>query len=161
MVVYAISVKILQMTKTTKTTPYPAGFIRRLAALTYDSLVITALLFLSTGLVMLVVVVFMDETAITEQNILVENPLYFIWLMLTWFYYYDWCWRRGGQTLGMKAWRLQLVALDGGIISHKNALIRFASGLLGLANLTVLLHVSRGWHDILSHSNVMVIDKSA
>ncbi|MFT5451519.1 MAG: putative RDD family membrane protein YckC [Enterobacterales bacterium] len=142
-------------------TPYPAGFFRRLAALVYDSLVVTAILILTTAIVMIVVAMFMGETAITEQNILVENPLYFSCLVATWFYYYAWCWRTGGQTLGMKAWRLKLVSNDNLTISYKNALIRFSSSLLGLANLGVLLPSQRGWHDRLSHTDIVVIDKNA
>jgi uncharacterized RDD family membrane protein YckC len=141
-------------------TPYPAGFIRRLAALVYDSLVITAILILSTAVVMMFIVIFMGETAITEQKVLVENPLYFAWLLATWFYYYAWCWRTGGQTLGMKAWRLKLVSNDNLIISYKHAFIRFISSFLGLANLGVLFPGKRGWHDRLSHSDIVVIDKN-
>ena len=170
MVVSAISVKILSiidfkkrilMNDASTLTPYSAGLFRRLAALVYDSLVVTAILILTTAIVMTIVVVFMGETAITEQNILIENPLYFFSLLATWFYYYAWCWRTGGQTLGMKAWRLKLVSNDNLTISYKNAFIRFISSLLGLANLGVLLPSKRGWQDRLSHTDIMVIDKHA
>lgn len=35
-------------------------------------------------------------------------------------------WRRGGQTLPMKAWKLRLVSADGGAVSLPRALFRFA-----------------------------------
>jgi uncharacterized RDD family membrane protein YckC len=170
MVVSAISVKILLiidfkkrllMNDASTLTPYPAGFIRRLAALVYDSLVVTAILILTSAIVIMIVVTFMGENAITEQKVLVENPLYFAYLLATWFYYYAWCWRTGGQTLGMKAWRLKLISNDNLIISYKNAFIRFSSSCLGLANLGVLLPNKRGWHDRLSHTEIVVIDKNA
>jgi len=41
-------------------------------------------------------------------------------------------WRRGGQTLGMRPWRLKVVAADGGAIRWKRLWLRFAVGLLSL-----------------------------
>ena len=67
----------------------------------------------------------------------------------------------GAQTLGMKAWRLKLVSNDDLTISYKNAFIRFFSSFLGLANIGVLLPGKRGWHDRLSHTDIVVIDKNA
>ncbi len=140
---------------------YRAGLFRRLAAIVYDSLVVIAILFFASALAMFCVSMALDSTAITEQQILVENPIYFSWLIFCWFYYYAWCWRKGGQTLGMKAWRLKLVSCSGQTISYKNSAIRFFSALLGIANFGVLLPVKRGWHDILSNSNIIVIDKNS
>ena len=92
------------MNNTSTLTPYSAGFIRRFAALIYDSLVVTAILILTTAIVMIIVVMFKGETAITEEKILVENPLYFTSLLATWFYYYAWCWRTnsGYESLAIK-----------------------------------------------------------
>ncbi|HSM09986.1 MAG TPA: RDD family protein [Lysobacter sp.] len=41
-------------------------------------------------------------------------------------------WRRGGQTLGMRAWRLRLVAADGGVLGWRALLVRYAVGTLSL-----------------------------
>jgi uncharacterized RDD family membrane protein YckC len=41
-------------------------------------------------------------------------------------------WRRGGQTLGMRPWRLKLVAADGGMPTWKALWLRYAVGLLAL-----------------------------
>ncbi len=41
-------------------------------------------------------------------------------------------WRRGGQTLGMRPWRLRLVAADGGAVSARAAWLRYAVGTLSL-----------------------------
>jgi len=41
-------------------------------------------------------------------------------------------WRRGGQTLGMRAWRLRLVAADGAIPAWRPLLVRYAVGTLSL-----------------------------
>lgn len=37
-------------------------------------------------------------------------------------------WRRGGQTLGMRPWRLQVTAMDGGPASPRALRIRYAVG---------------------------------
>jgi len=41
-------------------------------------------------------------------------------------------WRRGGQTLGMRPWRLRVVALDGGAPGWGALWLRFAVGTLSL-----------------------------
>ena len=41
-------------------------------------------------------------------------------------------WRRGGQTLGMRPWRLRLVAAGGGVPGWKALWLRYAVGLLSL-----------------------------
>ena len=141
-------------------TLYHAGFLKRLMALIYDSLVVIAILFLASAVVMALVSMILDPEAVTEQKVLVENPFYFSWLIFCWYYYYAWCWRKGGQTLGMKAWRLKLISIDEQPIAYKNTLIRFFSCCFGLANFWVLLPGKRGWHDILSDSNIIVEKKA-
>lgn len=41
-------------------------------------------------------------------------------------------WRRGGQTLGMRPWRLRVVAVDGGAGSWRALWLRYAVGSLSL-----------------------------
>lgn len=41
-------------------------------------------------------------------------------------------WRRGGQTLGMRPWRLRVVAADGGRASRRALLLRYAVGSVSL-----------------------------
>lgn len=140
---------------------YHASLFRRLAALVYDGLIIIAILFLGSAIAMVVVSLIMGAESITQEQILVENPIYFGWLMFCWFYYYSWCWQKSGQTLGMKAWRLKLVSEDDEDVSYSNAMIRFFTAAFGLANFWVLMPGKRGWHDILSHSNVVLLNKKS
>ncbi len=42
-------------------------------------------------------------------------------------------WRRGGQTLAMRAWRLRLVASAGGVPGWRQLCVRYAVGTLSLA----------------------------
>ena len=41
-------------------------------------------------------------------------------------------WRRGGQTLGMRPWRLRVVAADGGAPTWRAALLRYLVGSVSL-----------------------------
>jgi uncharacterized RDD family membrane protein YckC len=45
--------------------------------------------------------------------------------------YFIWFWRRGGQTLAMKTWRLRLVDTRGGALTPRLALARFVLAALG------------------------------
>ena len=62
-------------------------------------------------------------------------------------------WVRGGQTLGMRAWRIRVVRNDGGALTYAQALARFGAGLVALvpAGLglwwSLLDAAKRGWHD--------------
>lgn len=61
----------------------------------------------------------------------------YILLCLTAFYCYFWV--KGGQTIGMRAWRLQLLTHDNQTVTIKQAVIRFYASLAGLGNLWVLV----------------------
>jgi uncharacterized RDD family membrane protein YckC len=139
---------------------YHASCFRRLAALVYDSLIVLAVLLLATALAMLPLGLMMGGEALSEQQILVENPIFFSWLMFSWFYYYTWCWRHGGQTVGMKAWRIKLIPIGEDKMTWKQSAQRFLTGALGLANLWALVGARRGWHDIISNTNVVLIPKA-
>ena len=141
-------------------TLYHAGVFRRLAALVYDSLIVLAVLLFATALAMLPVAMIAGSEAISENQVLVENPIFFSWLIFSWFYYYAWCWRHGGQTVGMKAWRIRVVAAEGENVTWKHCLIRFATAVVGLANLWAFFGDKRGWHDILSKTNVIHMPKN-
>ena len=49
-----------------------------------------------------------------------------VYLLLTFAAYFLWCWLRGGQTLAMRTWRVRVEARDGGPLSPRAALLRFA-----------------------------------
>src|SRR5690606_20412098 len=76
-----------------------------------------------------------------------------------WFYLYFWY--KGGQTLGMRAWRLFLVQQDGAAISFKQAVVRAVTALLGLGNFWLWLRWGKGLalQDQLSNTQVIVLTK--
>jgi uncharacterized RDD family membrane protein YckC len=79
-------------------------FFPRVCALVYDSMLVIALWFLATASLL----PFTDGEAINHDNLFF--PLY----LAAWAYgYVVFSWRFGGRTLGMKAWRMQLIPQTG------------------------------------------------
>lgn len=70
-------------------------------------------------------------------------------------------WHRGGQTLGMRPWRLRVVAADGGRPTRKALLLRYVVGnvsllLAGLGFWWAWFDRDRlTWHDRLSRTRIV------
>lgn len=70
-------------------------------------------------------------------------------------------WRRGGQTLGMRPWRLQVVAAGGGAPTRRQLWLRYAVGTLSLLALGLgfwwsLVDRQRlSWHDRASGTRLL------
>ena len=63
------------------------------------------------------------------------NPLLSLYLLTIACLYFTWPWTHGGQTLGMRSWKVCLVAADGGPVAWRQAALRFFVALLSLAAL--------------------------
>ncbi|HJW46883.1 MAG TPA: RDD family protein [Lysobacter sp.] len=74
-------------------------------------------------------------------------------------------WRRGGQTLGMRPWRLRLIARDGGVPSWGSLWRRYAIGSLSLLLVGLgfwWAWFDRGrlaWHDRASNTRLVRLPK--
>ena len=128
---------------------------RRIAAIIYDAFAVLALLFFCT----LPIVI-----ALQGQAIAAENPFYFGYLLVCAYFYFGISWTRGGQTLGMRAWKIKVVksiASTDTDLSALDALKRFVfAGLswlcLGLGFLSALTNKDRlTWHDKLSRTRLV------
>ena len=115
-----------------------AGLPRRLAAIVYDSLLLIGVLVGATALALGLVVAVIGGAAVKAHNPLAGNPFFQTYLFLVCFFFYGGFWTHGGQTLGMRAWRLRLQRRDGKGVSWWQALLRFLSGGLWLAPLAYL-----------------------
>ena len=125
-----------------------AGLIRRLLAICYDLFLLIALLFVATAVAM----IFNDGKAIEPGQLL--YPFYIVYLLVISFGFFGWFWTHGGQTLGMKTWKMKLQQNNGDEITWPLALVRFATAMLswlavGLGYLWSLYDPQRrSWHDI-------------
>ncbi|MFZ2727623.1 MAG: RDD family protein [Methylococcaceae bacterium] len=126
-------------------------FFRRLAAMLYDFLLLIAVLFLATALLL----PFNAGQAFTHQQV-----FYPVYLLIVSFIFYGWFWTHGGQTLGLRAWKLKVLTINQQPISWRLALLRFCTALIswsffGLGFLWMLIDKDkRAWHDRLSKTAV-------
>ncbi|MGB5613384.1 MAG: RDD family protein, partial [Sedimenticolaceae bacterium] len=80
--------------------------------------------------------------------------------------FFSWFWTHGGQTLGMRAWRLKLLDSEGDPVTLKLSLIRLGAALLsalplGLGYLWVLIdRDGLAWHDRLSRTRLVVLKRN-
>ena len=140
------------MTDNMKTTQ-PPGLIRRLLAPLYDALLLLALLFVTT-----VVLMILNQGTLQTGQLLsyLRLPVY----ITVSFLFFGWFWTHGGQTLGMKTWKMQLVQDNGNAVTWPVALVRFVTAMLswaafGLGFLWSLFDSrNRTWHDIISGSTL-------
>lgn len=115
-----------------------AGLPRRLAAILYDSLLLLGVLFVASALAMALEVAVWGKQTVMLHAPLRGNPLFSTYLLLVCFLFYGGFWIHGGQTLGMRAWRIQVRRHDGNGIGWWQALARFLIGGLWLAPLLYL-----------------------
>ena len=129
-----------------------AGLFRRLAAIVYDALLIAALMMAAAALAFALRA---GEPPPTNAS---WYSLYLLSVPLTFF---TLSWSRGGQTLGMRSWRVRLVSATGGRVSLRQALIRFFAAALswipaGAGYIWQLIDSERlCWHDRLSGTRLI------
>lgn len=136
------------------------GLIRRLAALFYDTCMLAAVIIVAAGVVVL------PYESISGNELPPENIFYQIYLLGVWSAFFCGFWVHGGQTIGMRAWRIRVIRNDGEPLRWRDALLRFfAAGLswlpLGLGYLWSLWEPEkRSWHDMLSGTRLVVLKKT-
>lgn len=130
--------------------------LRRLGALAYDLLIVTALIFIAGAAVVIPVgMIWGAETLIGE------NPIFRLYLAAVFVGFFGGFWTHGGQTLGLRAWKLRIVRDDDGPLGWKESALRMAAaipslGLLGLGYLWILVdRDGLAWHDRLSRTRIV------
>ena len=132
---------------------------RRLAAMFYDAWLLAAL-----WLIGATVDVFArqamglgaDGTHLPLQVYLAACP----------FVFYGWFWTHGGQTLGMRAWRLKLFTDNGEPVDWRRSMVRVAAAhlslfVVGLGYLWVLVDRDKlAWHDRISGTRLVMTAKA-
>ena len=154
--------------KRTSTSPAPAnprtvvelaGFRRRLASLTYESLLLLGILALT----------FLVPNLIIGMLFGASLPGVVMWIhvVLVLGAYFVWYWTRRGQTLAMQTWRLQVVnAADGKLPSARVAWLRYLVAwpsvmVFGLGLLWALVDRDRQFlHDRLAGTCVVLLPQS-
>lgn len=102
----------------------PASHLRRIGALFYDLLIVVFVLMIFSGIVI--------KELFVDTGLLAEGSwISLLFMLLVIFAYFAWTWTHYGQTIGLRSWKLKLIAQSGAPITLKQASIRFASALPG------------------------------
>jgi len=138
-------------------TPLPhCGLGRRLAAILYDILLLGAVLITAGGLAKLL---------LGDPSSLAAMLLFQLYLLLIIFSFFAWFWSHGGQTLGMRAWRIRLQNRNPGPVSLWQLMLRFIVAIgswlcFGLGFLWSLVDKEKlTWHDRYSMTELVVLPK--
>ena len=133
----------------------PAGFLKRVLALVYDSLLIGAIV-----LVLSLLLVFVNG-GYPESGSFVSFIQFFILVFAgPIFYSYFWLANKG-QTTGMQAWKIQLVTIDETELNIKKTLLRclistISFACFGMGYLWILYDKDNlSWSDILTKTKVI------
>lgn len=133
------------------------GLLRRLGAIAYDSLLLIPLWMLAE-----VPLLAIPETV---HHWPLTRHLIQVYLLIVACGFFSWFWCHGGQTLGMRAWRIKLVSPDGSAVSPKQAIIRCGAAILswtvlGLGYLWSLVDQNGlTWHDRISKTRLLFMPK--
>jgi uncharacterized RDD family membrane protein YckC len=137
------------------------GLFRYLAVLIYDLCLLASILLLAGA-----IAVFFNAVVSKHDAIEAGNPFFFSYLIIVSFLFYGWFWTHGGQTLGMRAWKVFLSGENLAAVTWRQALIRFCVAIiswipLGLGFwLRYFTTDKKSWHDRLSHTQLSFNPKS-
>jgi uncharacterized RDD family membrane protein YckC len=122
----------------------------------YDALIVLALLMVGTAALLPLT----GGEAVDARG----NLWYQLYLLAIVVGFFTGFWARGGQTLGMRAWRLKLERENGEAVRWRDGLLRLCACLLswlpaGLGFLWAAVDDGgRTWHGRLSHTRIVLIE---
>ncbi|TDF39308.1 RDD family protein [Alteromonadaceae bacterium M269] len=153
---------------------YPrASFFRRLAAMVYDVLVSVAVGMVAAMVMLLVLVILLENGVLDKgtsehvsdviQQSVVYKTLIQVWVAVWVLGFFTWFWKNGGQTIGMRAWRLRLFSTNSKSLSYGRVLLRILVSLGGIGTLLVLLDFRNklALQDRIAQTEMLVLTKDA
>ena len=133
----------------------PAGFLKRILALVYDSLLIAAIV-----LVLSLLLVFINGGYPDSGSFLSFIQFFILVFTGPIFYSYFWIVNKG-QTTGMQAWKIKLVTTDETELNINKTMLRclistISFAFIGLGYLWILYDKENlSWSDILTKTKVI------
>lgn len=137
--------------------------LRRLAAMLYDAILVFGLLLILWIAFYFLMVAIKGHEDIGHEPLAV---LYWPLAVACMAGFFIWFWTHGGQTLGMRSWRIRILSEEGAAVSLRAALVRYLMAIvsalpLGLGYWWSLIDRDRRtWHDIVSHTQLVVQKKT-
>ena len=148
-----------------------AGFFRRLAAMVYDLLVAVAVGMCAAMVMLLTMLLLVENNILNNQGYehfseLIQHSFSYqlilqVWVVLWVVGFFLWFWRNGGQTIGMRAWRLRLFSTSEKPFGYRRALLRLICSLGGLGTILVLFDFKskQSLQDRLANTEILVLSK--
>ncbi len=99
----------------------PAPLLRRLIAACYDGLLLIGIWMVA----LLIDIVIRDQLGASRDLAALRAYVFLVGLA-----FFGWFWTHGGQTLGMRVWRLQVVSASGAPLRWIDAGVRYALTLV-------------------------------
>ena len=87
------------------------GLLRRLAAISYDAVLVFGVLLLLWTLYYFALAALIGEEDVGHNRL---AQFYWPLALVAMVGFHVWFWSHGGQTLGMKSWRVRVATVDGG-----------------------------------------------
>ncbi|AVG14927.1 hypothetical protein CFN79_03065 [Chromobacterium vaccinii] len=112
------------------------GLARCLASLFYESLLIVAMLLITSAAITPL------QLALGQDSWLLHSLIQLTAAGVL-FAYFGYCWTRGGQTAAMKTWHIRLVTADGRLLNWQQSLMRFIVAAMLFVGLPVISYL--GW----------------
>ncbi|HUU73377.1 MAG TPA: RDD family protein [Burkholderiales bacterium] len=134
-----------------------AGLFRRLAAMSYEAVLLFAIVFFAAYL-------FIAVSGRTPVG--VWRALFFVYLLSASGAYLVFCWVRGGQTLAQKTWGIKVIAGDGSLLDLRAAVLRYLLALISISSGIGILWAAvdrerQFLHDRLCGSRIVLADQPA
>jgi uncharacterized RDD family membrane protein YckC len=139
----------------------PASLWLRIAAGIYDLFPLVALWMVTAGIALYAV---HGEVDLAHPSLGWRVGLRVALFVVTAAYFVI-SWARGGQTIGMRAWRLRIVTDAGHALGWTRAIVRFGVACVSLLAVGIGFawclfdRQKRGWHDLAARSVLVRLEK--
>jgi uncharacterized RDD family membrane protein YckC len=138
---------------------------RRLAAIAYDAILLIGVLLLASAVVTLPIGLALGPEA---ADGIFRSPAFrwpfFLYCVVVLASFHLFFWTHGGQTLGMKTWRIRVVRADGTPLGLRDAIRRYVTAILSVLPLglgfwwAAVDPAGLAWHDRWSRTRLVRVD---
>ncbi|HPE60479.1 MAG TPA: RDD family protein [Thiolinea sp.] len=143
-------------------TPLPpqqvVTFPRRLAAMVYDGLLLGAIIIVGGGTLAALLARVLGHELVPGS--FAARLMLLVYLAIG-FAFFGWFWTHGGQTLGMRAWKIRVTDEYGRTLNWQQAFFRYTMAILSWLMLGVGFWIAifdpqkLAWHDRLSRTRLI------
>ena len=104
------------------------SFFRRIGSITYDLFLVFSFVFFIAGIIIL----------INNKEPITNNFFFFLVTLPAIFLYFSISWVKGRQTLGMRAWKFEIIQKNGDNITYKQSFLRFSLAFISLIGIGLI-----------------------